>query len=83
MIRLAFANKAPGRGVIRARVYSADGAQILTVGNYGYRQGAGDWIARLWAKAGKPSPIIPDGIITAPDVPRLSNIAAARGEWWT
>jgi hypothetical protein len=83
-ILLAFVHQGPGHGVIRARVY-ANGARVqkLTVGGYRYRQGSGDWIARLWAVPGEPTDIVPDGFITASDVCRLSNLAAARRKWWT
>lgn len=82
-ITLAFVHKGPGRGEVRARVY-ANGAkaETLTVGNYGYRQEADDWIAYLWAVPGESSALIPDGVITASDVARLSNAAAGRGKWW-
>ena len=81
-IILAFLHKAPGKGEIRARVY-ANGARAhtLTVGHY-YQDGDG-WTACLWDKPGKSRVLAEGGVITASDVTRLSNAAAARGEWWT
>lgn len=82
-ILLAFFHTAPGKGEIRARVYAYGArSRTLTVGRYYHAGDDRGWIACLWAAPGKARVLADDGVITAPDVFRLSNAAAARGKWW-